>query len=158
MTAYDTDYGVWLAEQINHLKTHEWEHLDVDNLIEELEALNKSNKRELYSYLVVILSHLLKWQYQPQMRSGSWRGSISNSRKRINRLFKDQPSLKPYIAEILVEAYADASEWAAEETEIPVSFLPSECSYTAPQILDANFFPEPPIAEDGDQDQEQEVE
>ena len=148
MSTYDTDYGVWLSEQINHLKSHKWEQLDIDNLIDELEALNKSNKRELYSYLVVVISHLLKWQYQPQMRSGSWRGSISNGRKRISRLFKDQPSLKPYIAEILVEAYTDASGWASDETEIQVSFFPPECPYTVEQILDADFFPKPPIAED----------
>lgn len=148
MSTYDTDYGVWLSEQINYLKSHEWEQLDIDNLIDELEGLNKSNKRELYSYLVVVISHLLKWQYQPQMRSGSWRGSISNGRKRISRLFKDQPSLKPYIAEILVEAYTDASAWASDEIEIPVSFFPPECPYTVEQILDADFFPKPPIAED----------
>ena len=142
MSIYDTDYGVWLREQINHLKSHEWEQLDVDNLIEELEALNKSNKRELYSYLAVVLSHLLKWPYQPHMRSGSWRGSINNGRKRIGRLFKDQPSLKPYITEILVEVYADASDWASDETEIPTSFFPSECPYTVEQILDVGFFPE----------------
>ncbi|WP_317105806.1 DUF29 domain-containing protein [Chroococcidiopsis sp. SAG 2025] len=142
MTAYDTDYGLWLNEQIERLKTRQWEQIDVENLIEELEQLNKSNKRELYSYLVVVLSHLLKWQYQPQMRSGSWRGSISNSRKRIGRLFKDQPSLKPYVAEILVEAYAEASEWASDETGIPVSFFPPECLYTVEQILAVDFFPD----------------
>ncbi|MGL5923398.1 DUF29 domain-containing protein [Chroococcidiopsis sp.] len=142
MTAYDTDYGLWLTEQIERLKTHQWEQLDVDNLIEELEQLNKSNKRELYSYLVVVLSHLLKWQYQPQMRSGSWRGSISNGRKRIGRLFKDQPSLKPYVAEILVEAYAEACEWASEETGIPSAFFPPECLYTVEQILAVDFLPD----------------
>lgn len=139
MTAYDTDYGLWLTEQIERLKTRQWEQLDVDNLIEELEQLNKSNKRELYGYLVVVLSHLLKWQYQPQMRSGSWRGSISNGRKRISRLFKDQPSLKPYVAEILVEAYAEACEWASEETGILVAFFPPECLYTLEQILAVDF-------------------
>lgn len=154
MSTYNTDYGVWLTEQINHLKLHEWDQLDVSNLIEELEALNKSNKRELYSYLVVILTHLLKWQYQPQMRSGSWRGSISNSRKRIGRLFSDQPSLKPYVAEILVEAYTDATEWASEETLLPPFFFPPECPYTIEQILDANFFPAPPMAEDDEEVEE----
>jgi len=158
MTAYDTDYGVWLAEQINHLKTHEWEHLDIDNLIEELEALNKSDKRELYSYLVVLLAHLLKWQYQPQNRSGSWEASIANSRNRIARLFKDRPSLKPYISEILDEAYSEAVPWASKETKIGKQFFPLECPYNLEQILETDFFPEPPMAEEDDQEQEDEQE
>jgi hypothetical protein len=142
MSTYDTDYGLWLSEQINHLKSHQWEELDVDNLIEELEQLNRSNKRELYSYLVVLLAHLLKWQYQPLMRSGSWEGSISNSRKRIERLFKDQPSLKPYINETLDEAYQEAVEWAHKETKLDMKLFPSQCPYSFGQVLSASFLPE----------------
>ncbi len=142
MSTYDTDYGLWLSEQINHLKSHQWEELDVDNLIEELEQLNRSNKRELYSYLVVLLAHLLKWQYQPLMRSGSWEGSISNSRKRIERLFKDQPSLKPYINETLDEAYQEAVEWAHKETKLDMKLFPSQCPYSLGQVLSASFLPE----------------
>lgn len=147
MSTYDADYGVWLSEQINHLKSHEWEQLDIDNLIDELEASHLSDKRELYSYLVVLLAHLLKWQYQPQNRSGSWEASISNSRNRIARLFKDRPSLKPYINEILAETYSEAVTWASSETKQALQIFPLECSYNLEQILDADFFPEPPIAE-----------
>jgi hypothetical protein len=145
MSTYDTDYGLWLAEQINHIKSHQWEQLDADNLIAELEQLNRSNKRELYSYLVVVLGHLLKWQYQPQDKSGSWRGSIKNGRKRIERLFKDQPSLKPYVTEILAEAYTEASELASDETGKPLSVFPLECPYSLVQVLGADFFPEEDI-------------
>ena len=139
MSTYDTDYGIWLAEQINHLKSHEWEQLDVDNLIDELEALNKSNKRELYSYLVVILAHLLKWQFQPARRGGSWLGSINNGRRRIERLFKDQPSLKPYVKEILSEAYLEAREWAVEETGLNI--FPPTCPYKTQEVLSKEFLP-----------------
>lgn len=96
MTLYDTDFEHWLSEQITNLQLHKWDSLDIPHLVEELEALNRSNKRELYSYTVVLLAHLLKWQYQPLMRSGSWEASIDNSRKRIERVFLDQPSLKNY--------------------------------------------------------------
>lgn len=152
MSMYDTDYGVWLNEQINHLKSHEWEQLDIANLIDELEALNKSDQRELYSYLVVLLAHLLKWQYQPQNRSGSWEASISNSRNRIARLFKDRPSLKPYISQILAETYFEAVTWASSETKLEKQIFPLECFYNLEQILNADFFPEVPIAEDDHQE------
>lgn len=93
MNLYDVDYGLWLQNQITNLQQQKWEELDLPHLIEELEALNRSNKRALHSYLVVLLAHLLKWQYQYKERSGSWEGSVGNRRKRIGRLFKDQPSL-----------------------------------------------------------------
>jgi hypothetical protein len=135
------DYGVWLQDQITKLKQHKWQQLDVEHLIEELEALNKSNKRELYSYTVVLLAHLLKWQYQPDFRSGSWEGSIGNSRKRIERLFKDQPSLRPYLLEIVQEAYEEAKEWAHKETRLDINLFPDECPFSIQQLLDPEFLP-----------------
>lgn len=141
MNLYDLDYGLWLQEQITKLKQHKWQQLDVEHLIEELEALNKSNKRELYSYTVVLLAHLLKWQYQPDFRSGSWEGSIGNSRKRIERLFKDQPSLRPYLLEIVQEAYEEAKEWAHKETRLDINLFPDECPFSIQQMLYPKFLP-----------------
>jgi len=138
---YDTDYGLWLASQIDSLKSHQWDDLDIDNLIEELEGLDQSNKRELDSYLVLILTNLLKWEFQPLSRSGNWKGSICFGRKRIARLFRDQPSLQPYVLEILQEAHTDALEIALLETGLPADVFPTECPYSADQILDLNFLP-----------------
>ena len=156
MSTYNTDYGIWLAEQINYLKSHEWEQLDLDNLIDELEASHLSDKRELYSYLVVLLAHLLKWQYQPQSRSGSWEASISNSRNRIARLFKDRPSLMPYINEILAETYSEAVAWASSQTKLGKQIFPQSCPYNLEQILDPDFFPAPLMADDDWEDEKQE--
>lgn len=142
MTLYDTDYGLWLTEQINNLQHCKWEELDIPHLIEELEALNRSNKRELYSYTVVLLAHLLKWQYQPKERSGSWKGSIGNSRKRIERLFKDQPSLKNYLTEILQEAYEEVRLWAHEETSLDIKLFPDACPYPVLALLNPAFLPD----------------
>ena len=109
-------------------------------------AVSTASLKAAYERLQAgILRHLLKWQYQPQGRSGSWRGSIKNGRKRIERLFKDQPSLKPYVTEILAEAYTEASELASDETEKPLSVFPLECPYRLVQVLGADFFPEEDI-------------
>lgn len=141
MTLYDIDYELWLSEQIANLQRQKWDSLDVPHLIEELVALNRSNKRELYSYTVVLLAHLLKWQYQPLMRSGSWEASINNSRKRMARLFKDQPSLKSYLPEILQEAYEEAKVWAHTETKLDIALFPQNSPYSVQAILDLEFLP-----------------
>lgn len=141
MTLYDIDYELWLSDQIANLQRQKWDSLDVPHLIEELIALNRSNKRELYSYTVVLLAHLLKWQYQPLMRSGSWEASINNSRKRMARLFKDQPSLKNYLPEILQEAYEEAKAWAHTETKLDINLFPQNSPYSVQSILDLEFLP-----------------
>jgi Domain of unknown function DUF29 len=46
-----------------------FDELGLDNLVEEIEALNRSEKREVESRLEVLLMHLLKWHYQPEHQS-----------------------------------------------------------------------------------------
>jgi len=129
----------WLEQQIQFLRTRSWNELDVEGIIEEL---NKSNEHALYSYLVVILCHLTKWRYQPTFRCGSWKGSINNSRRGIQRLFKRQPGLrKLLVQDLLQEAWLDARYWASEETGIEVSVFSEECPFHIDDCLDADWFP-----------------
>ena len=138
---YSTDYTEWLRSQIANLEAGKWNELDIPHLIEELEGLNRSNERELESYLVVLLAHLLKWEYQPQMRSGSWRGSIVNSRNRIAKIFKQQPSLRSRLVEFIPDAYEEAKEWAAEETGMKIGLFPETCPYLGLDILSKDWLP-----------------
>lgn len=138
---YDTDYELWLKEQIQALQQGNLEVLDTPHLVEELESLNKSNKREMYSYLRVLLAHLLKWQYQPSLRSSSWEASMYNSRLGIEQVIADQPSLKNYWAEILPKAYKDAKKLAAKETKLDINLFPDKCPYFVEQLEDENWFP-----------------
>jgi hypothetical protein len=70
-TDYDHDFYAWTFEQAARLRNGCWTELDVENIAEELESLGRSEKRELISRLSVLLTHLLKWQYQPGLRSKS---------------------------------------------------------------------------------------
>lgn len=139
MNNIDTDYGLWLQEQIRNLQLHNWDNLDIPNLIGELEGLNASDKRELYSYLVVILAHLLKWEFQVERRTGGWRASIRNGRYRLKRLLKEQPSLKPHAHEILSEAYVEAKQWAEDEMGKQIELI--NCPYTVEEVLNFDFLP-----------------
>ncbi len=137
---YEQDFHSWIQHHITLLKESKFSDLDIDNLIEELEGMGKRDKRELVSRFIILMAHLLKWQYQTEMRSNSWRFSIIEQRKKIEYLLKNEPSLKSYIAEAIAKAYPDAIDLAAEETELPLSLFPTTCPYTEQQLL-TKFFP-----------------
>jgi len=96
-TLYDQDFFAWTQRQVELLKTQQWEQVDVENLIEEIDSLGKQERRELCNRLGILLGHLLKWHYQPEARSKSWFYTIKEQRIRIVRHLKDNPSLKPYL-------------------------------------------------------------
>jgi hypothetical protein len=139
---YETDYLKWIETTVEKLRLQEYSSVDWENLIEEIEDMGRSERKSLKSNLIVVLTHLLKWQYQPEFRSGSWKGSIVEHRRRIRDSLKESPSLKPYLQEVFAECYSDAVEWASAETELPVETFPGECPYTSAEVLDSNFLPE----------------
>ena len=104
------------------------------------------HRDQVESRLAVACEHLLKWEYQPQRRTGSWRGSIAESRTRLARLVQRCPSLKGYPAKVLADAYVDGREKTMAETGL--LDLPAECPWTIEQVLGRNFWPGLPWAAD----------
>jgi Domain of unknown function DUF29 len=141
MSNYDTDLYEWTKEQADALRRRATNALDWDNLAEEIESLGKSDRRQIQSRLEVLLIHLLKWRYQPELRCGSWRGSIFEARLRIRKLLDESPSLQPHPAEYLSEAYAHARRKALEETGL--LDLPDACPWTIGEVTSEDFLPLP---------------
>lgn len=141
---YETDFYSWTQQQVSLLRNQQWHQLDLLNLIEEIESLGRKERQELRNRLSVLITHLLKWEYQPQRRSRSWLATIRVQRRDTLRLLKDNPSLKPYLEEILPEAYEDGRDLAMGETDLPKSTFPSERAYTLTEILDEQFYPGEP--------------
>ncbi|MEA5449026.1 DUF29 domain-containing protein [Leptolyngbya sp. CCNP1308] len=79
-TLYDSDYCRWLAETAGLLRSGRFDQIDVLNLAEELDDMGRSEKRAVESNLEVLLRHLLKYQYQRDRRSNSWRFTILEHR------------------------------------------------------------------------------
>lgn len=102
---YQTDFQAWTKAQIEILRNQEWHKLDLENLIEEIDTLGRQQRQELRNRLAVLIDHLLKWQYQSEQRSRSWLATIRVQRRDILRLIKENPSLKSYLEEAILEAY-----------------------------------------------------
>lgn len=96
---YLADFNSWVARTAQLLREQRWQEIDLENLIEEVEGLGKSERRGIASQLTRLLLHLLKWQYQPQRRSDSWLDSITDARTQIELAIEDSPSLKSYSAQ-----------------------------------------------------------
>jgi hypothetical protein len=71
---YDTDYQLWLEQTVAQLQSQHFSDLDLENLIEELTSLGKSDKRAIASYLMRLCEHLLKIKYWQTERDHCFRG------------------------------------------------------------------------------------
>ena len=139
---YEHDFCLWLEQQAALLRAGRLDQLDVANLLDEIEALARQDKKSVKNNLVVLLTHLLKHQFQPEQRSSGWRGSIVEHRRRLRYDLEESPSLRPHAAEVFARAYADAREQASAETGLPVRSFPKSSPYTLEQTLDPKFLPD----------------
>lgn len=84
--SYDKDFYAWAAENASLLRRKKFDEIDIGNIAEEIESMGRSEKRSLISHLRVLILHLLKWEYQPELRGNSWKSSIRNARYSIKEL------------------------------------------------------------------------
>ena len=138
---HDVDFYAWTQQQLDLLKMRNWSEIDIDGLIEEIESMAAIERRELINRLAVLLAHLLKWQYQPSFRGRSWQLTLKEQRRRLQRLLRDNPSLRARFADFIDDAYGDAILLAAKETGLDENSFPSDCPYTEKNILDTEFYP-----------------
>jgi hypothetical protein len=139
---YERDFCLWVDEQVRLLQAKHLDQLDLANLIEEIQGLGIAEKKSIQSNLVVVLKHLLKYQYQASRRSRSWLSSIAEHRRRLRTDLKTSPSLRPFAGAEFEECYRDARRQAAIETGLGPDALPSAPRYTLEQTLDPDFLPE----------------
>jgi hypothetical protein len=139
---YKTDFHAWTLKAAELLRAHRFDELNAEDLAEELDSMGRKERNEVANRLVILLAHLLKWQLQPAYRSSSWRGSIIEQRKQIQRQLQYSPSVRSYIPEAIAEAYPDAVDMAVRETLLESASFPPSCPYSQEQILDYEFYPE----------------
>jgi hypothetical protein len=113
---YEQDILLWVEETVSKLKAKDFESLDLDNLIEEVESLGISQKKELINRLIVLLEHLLKRLYVdlPYDYNG-WERTIRTQRNNLQVLIKQVPSLKSRWESSFVDAWEIALKTVREE-------------------------------------------
>ncbi|MCT7968514.1 DUF29 domain-containing protein [Laspinema sp. D1] len=141
---YDTDYQLWLEQTIAQLQTHDFSHIDLENLIEEITSLGKRDKRAICSDLMRLCEHLLKVKYWQQERETCIRGwtlEIRNFRLQIQLILKDSPSLKNYLQENFIQEYQNGRKLFLDATGFNSEFIPEDPCFSLEQVLDQDWLP-----------------
>jgi hypothetical protein len=141
---YTTDFYAWTQQQSALLREGRFGEVDIPHLIEEIESLGRSEKRELESRLTILLMHFLKWQFQTAQRERherSWLATIRHQRTELRKLLRDNPSLQAYQESAFSEAYQDARYEAEAETGLSRATFPDSVPYTVENVLDASWLP-----------------
>ena len=121
---YEADFALWVQDQAAALHDGRFGDVDVAHVIEELNGLVSSNRREIARRLTLVAMHLLKLEFQPAKETRSWRNTIRVQAREIDGILKESPSLRREIPDAIVKAYANAREDAAGETGLPIEALP----------------------------------
>jgi hypothetical protein len=138
---YEHDFYLWTQEQVALLREGKWHELDREHLIEEIADLGRSARQELRSYLEGLVLHLLKWCYQPDYQTRSWRDNIEENRACVPEGLPENPSLRPQLPILLQECYPHARRKAARQTRLPLTTFPETCPWPVEQVIDAAFWP-----------------
>ena len=119
---YERDFCLWVEDTVSKLKGRKFDHLDLENLIEEIESLARRDRRELKNRLDVLLNHLLKRCYIPTPENyRGWELTIREQRKQLQRLLEESPSLQGYLAEVFDEIW-QAARFDAQKDYPKVEF------------------------------------
>lgn len=133
----DQDYDLWLQQQATFLEKRQFESLDIDNLVEELEALVRAEKSAVESLTINIMVHLLYCQYwnNQEITRNHWRGEIVNFRAQLES--KLTTNLKKHLQTRWEYLYGKAKKIASLKSGIKMP----EVSYSLEQVLSDDFLP-----------------
>lgn len=138
---YENDFYAWTIHNAQLLREGKLSEVDIEHVAEEIESMGKSERRELINRLAVLIAHLLKWKFQPERRSNSWKYTIEEQRDEVIELLEESPSLKYEIQDKLNRAYRKATLWAATEMGVNKSIFEDECPFNLENILNKDFYP-----------------
>ena len=147
---YGPDFFAWTEQQATALRRlaerriNLEDDLDLDNLIEEVESMGRSDLKAVTSALARVIEHLLKLEYSgaTDPRDG-WITSVDNHRGLISDEFTDSPSLRGRVDPLRAWTSGRASAIKGLRRHEPaiIPAIPADCPYTPEQLLDDDWYP-----------------
>jgi hypothetical protein len=148
---YEQDFNRWREVIIEQIKERNFQAIDWDNLLIELEDMGKAERRAFISNLTILIAHLLKLIVQkdvPDSMKASWYSSVTEHRFRVQKDLLDNPSFQSYLESAISKAYNDGRKIAIKEGQkasfgVPkpsIEEYPLDCPFTLEQLLDEDFY------------------
>ena len=131
---YERDETAWLEIMAALAAEGRTAEMDLPNLNEFLTSMANRDRREVRRRLVVLLTHLLKWEYQPAGRGVSWKLTIRGQRRELRQLLESR-TLPNHAEDVFAEAYTDAREYAEVETGLDLTTFPTTNPWTLDEVL-----------------------
>jgi hypothetical protein len=141
---YDTDYQLWLDHTVFQLKAQDFSQIDLENLIEEIESLGRSDKHAISSYLMRLCEHLLKikyWESERELCLRGWKREVINFRLQIQEVLETSPSLKSFLQDVFVKQYGNGRKLFMNASELDARLIPQDPDFTLEQALDEDWLP-----------------
>ena len=143
MAEYEVDHAAWASEQGALLRAREFDGLDHARLADELERLGRADFEELRERIRALVTALLRWAYEAEVRSVALHSTIGAQRERIARILEDGPSLRPIAAELVIETYPVAKRAAVVESGLFEESFPEGLPFLPDEVIDRAFLPDP---------------
>ncbi|MCA2867177.1 MAG: DUF29 domain-containing protein [Microcystis sp. M058S1] len=140
-TLYEIDDSLWLEETIELLKAKNFEALDLDNLIEELEDLGNEKKFRVASFLQQIIRHALLLQFwisEREYNQAHWQAEIISFQYQLKRYLTT--NLRQYLEQEFEQIYFESLRYVRQKNDNKVNF-PDTCPYSLEELIDPNWLP-----------------
>jgi hypothetical protein len=144
ISLYEADYQLWLDQTIAQLKACNFSDLDLENLVEEIESLGKSQKQAISSYLMRLCEHLLKikyWESERETCLRGWKLEVRNFRLQIQAELEASPSLKSFLEDVFVKQYKNGRKLFLDASDLSGKLIPEEPKFSLEQVLDEDWLP-----------------
>ncbi len=126
---YERDFYSWSMQQADALKRRDFNAVDWDNVIEEIEDLAKAQRRSWRAYCARVIEHLLKieyWDRSTEWVLGHWASEIIAFRREMATLIDDNLGLKGAYAEMFAKAWKIGRGYAIDKMVYSEEFLSRE--------------------------------
>jgi hypothetical protein len=138
---YRRDETAWLDAMAEIASGGRRSELDLPSLSEYLTDMARRDRREVFSRLAVLLTHLLKWEVQAERQSPSWRATIREQRRELRQLLESS-TLRAHSETVLADAFQEARLQAADETELPPASFPAILTRSLDEVLEPELLNE----------------
>jgi hypothetical protein len=138
-TLYDSDYHLWIQENIHALESRDISKVDIPNLLTEIRKLENAEVQELKKLLMRLMANLLSWSTKSSYRTPAWADMIFDLRKVINSILKVSPSFKNELLNFCNETYPGALYIACNMCDLNNSAFPKTLQMSVFELLKYDF-------------------